>query len=198
MKSLMKPLILASIFSITISCTTNSKLTAPQRDLAQERLSIEFPKKERELLLAIINEDIPNIEKLFRRVSYIRFWSPPESKTHDYKVKLSLFPLPSSRRVEILERLHELGHDLDIADRDGRRLSHRAAHDGHADVLRLLHRLGYNTNLPDGNGVRPAAIAVRAGKADALRALHESGHINHVDTRNIEETKTQIKAGCPY
>lgn len=176
---------LASILPITISCTT-TKLTTSQRDLAQVRLSTEFPKKERELLLAVINEDIPKIEKLFPRVPLLGFWGFFRSASYDYKVRLSLTALyvsSPSHRVEILKRLHELGLNLDIVvDRDGRQISHLSALEGYADVLRLLHVLGYNNNLPDRNGIRPTTIAVKEGEAGALKSLHDSGHdLNYVD-----------------
>ena len=77
--------------------------------------------------------------------------------------------------VNVLQKLKELGADLDKANNNGSTPVFIAAQNGHVNVLQKLKELGANLDKANNNGATPAFIAAQNGHVNVLQKLKELG-----------------------
>lgn len=78
-------------------------------------------------------------------------------------------------QLHVLEKLKELGADIDARDEDGFAPIHLAAWEGNPEVIEKLHALGADLEVTDAEGATAMHAAANYGKLNAVMKLHELG-----------------------
>jgi len=100
--------------------------------------------------------------------------------------------------AEQVKGLLDKGEKVDVRDRDGKTLLHKAAEQGNGPVIELLLTQGLDLNAKDARGCSPLHVAVLAGKTEAAELLLDESAKLDVFTAaalgKLEDVKTTIKA----
>ena len=81
----------------------------------------------------------------------------------------------NKRVAELLAMKHPDQINLNVKDKEGRTLLHKAARLGNVDAVQTLLKSGLDVNAMDKNGKTPMDEAAKAGEIDMVRVLISSG-----------------------
>ena len=80
-----------------------------------------------------------------------------------------------NRIAELMNMKHPTQINLNVKDKEGRTLLHKAARLGNVDAVQTLLKSGLDVNAMDKNGKTPMDEAAKAGEIDMVRVLISSG-----------------------